>query len=123
MDNHPEGHPDNQIPGDNWIRVLEGFLEPARLNHMLNTHAAIAKQYTDKGAYAAQMGQPVLGALNDIIASIHSAAYNDIIMQIGVIRRLERMEDAMEALVSIHAGEEDDDDPQTDVGNGDPNNN
>lgn len=97
---HPEGHPDEDSDqSEESMRILEGFLEPARLAEMLNRH----QRQMNIGQNAAQgnlmKGNTTLAIFQQIFTCMHQSMYDLIILQIGMIKRMDHMCEKLDQIV------------------------
>lgn len=100
---HPEGHPDDDdsIRAEESLRILEGFLEPARLASMLNKHHALmeAGQQAVNMTASTPGDRAELALLQQIFTSLHMSSYNLIVLAIGLSKRLEHVCERLDQLV------------------------
>ncbi|MCK5610159.1 hypothetical protein KAR91_50260 [Candidatus Pacearchaeota archaeon] len=104
-EDHPEGHPDGRIIGDEWLRVVEGFLEPDRLTDIIVQNQNLHQHHAKNARIAQSVGNMEVGLMNQMVASIHLTAYHNAILQIGVVKRLECICDILDKALD-NGGEE-----------------
>lgn len=98
--NHPEGHPNGPIIGDEWLRITEGFLEPDRLSNIITQNLTLYHNFSKKSEVTSACGDINASLLNQIIASIHLTAYHNAVLQIGVVKRLDNLCDVFDKIFS-----------------------
>ncbi len=92
-----EGAPD-QLPGEELFRMIEGFLEPGRLTAMLLEHANNNDTCIKAAEVCAQSDQGGRYLMNILLSSIHRTAFNNVQLQIGIVKRLEHIGEQLEML-------------------------
>ena len=109
---HPEGHPDGPIPGDEDLRILEGFLEPDRIRAIIDNTQRMAISHLNSAELATNAGLTTVSLLNQLLSSIYLTSYYNSILQVGIAKRLEAM---IEQFDRIMDSENDGWDGQSDV--------
>lgn len=96
---HSEGHPDADFPGNEWLRVMEGFLEPERLTQIIVQNQQLMLRHSKTAQNLLEQGRTQDAFVNQMISGLHLATYHNAMLQIGVVKRLDAIGEILDQIL------------------------